>query len=134
MLGWIVLAFVGCFVLERSRPGWRLPVVRTWPWRVLVVNGVQLGVVLLAGVSWERWAQRWSVLDLGSSLSPTVGGAIAYFVGFVLWPFATVALQQSTGSFKLAFLCIPVFMLLMAGGVWLCVPEHAGKELNKISV
>ncbi|HEV3489433.1 MAG TPA: MFS transporter, partial [Reyranella sp.] len=60
--------------------------------------------------------------------------AIAYFVGFVLWPFATVALQQATGSFKLAFLCIPVFMLLMAGGVWLCVPEHAGKELNKISV
>ena len=41
---------------------------------------------------------------------------------------------QATGSFKLAFLCIPVFMLMMAGGVWLCVPEHAGKELNKISV
>ena len=60
--------------------------------------------------------------------------AVAYFVGFVLWPFATVALQQATGSFKLAFLCIPVFMLLMARGVWLCVPEHAGKELNKISV
>ena len=60
--------------------------------------------------------------------------AVAYFVGFVLWPFATVALQQSTGSFKLAFLCIPIFMLLMALGVWLCVPEHAGKELNKISV
>ena len=39
-----------------------------------------------------------------------------------------------TGSFKLAFLCIPVFMLMMAAGVWLCVPEHAGKELNKISV
>jgi MFS family permease len=33
---------------------------------------------------------------------------IAYFVGFVLWPFVTVALQQSTGSFALAFLCIPV--------------------------
>ena len=60
--------------------------------------------------------------------------AIAYFVGFVLWPFATVALQQATGSFKLAFLCIPVFMLLMALGVWLWVPEHAGKELNEISV
>jgi MFS family permease len=60
--------------------------------------------------------------------------AIAYFVGFVLWPFATVALQQSTGSFKLAFLCIPVFMVLMSIGVWLWVPEHAGKELNEISV
>ena len=60
--------------------------------------------------------------------------AIAYFVGFVLWPFATVALQQATGSFKLAFLCIPVVHGAMAIGVWLWVPEHAGKELNEISV
>jgi MFS family permease len=60
--------------------------------------------------------------------------AIAYFVGFVLWPFVTVALQQATGSFKLAFLCIPAFMVLMALGVWLWVPEHAGKDLNEISV
>ena len=60
--------------------------------------------------------------------------AIAYFVGFVLWPFVTVALQQATGSFKLAFLCIPAFMALMALGVWLWVPEHAGKDLNEISV
>jgi MFS family permease len=60
--------------------------------------------------------------------------AVAYLVGFVLWPFATVALQQATGSFALAFLCIPVFMVLMALGVWFCVPEHSGKDLNQISV
>ena len=59
---------------------------------------------------------------------------IAYFVGFVLWPFVTVALQQSTGSFTLAFLCIPLFMIAMAIGVWLSVPEHAGKGLNAIIV
>lgn len=59
---------------------------------------------------------------------------IAYFVGFVLWPFVTVSLQQSTGSFALAFLCIPVFMIAMAAGVWVWVPEHAGKELNAIIV
>ncbi len=59
---------------------------------------------------------------------------IAYFVGFVLWPFVTVFLQQSTGSFALAFLCIPVFMIAMAAGVWVWVPEHAGKELNAIIV
>jgi hypothetical protein len=52
----------------------------------------------------------------------------------VLWPFATVALQQATGSFALAFLTIPVFMVAMAVGVWLIVPEHAGKELNAIAV
>jgi MFS family permease len=59
---------------------------------------------------------------------------IAYFVGFVLWPFVTVSLQQSTGSFALAFLCIPVFMIAMAAGVWVWVPEHAGKELDAIIV
>src|SRR3984893_17697652 len=58
---------------------------------------------------------------------------IGYFVGFVLWPFATVALQQATGSFALAFLTIPVFMAAMALGVWFIVPEHAGKELNAIA-
>jgi hypothetical protein len=52
-------------------------------------------------------------------------------VGFALWPFATVALQQATGSFALAFLTIPVFMV---AGVWFIVPEHAGKELNAIAV
>ena len=55
-------------------------------------------------------------------------------MGFVLWPFATVALQQATGSFTLAFLTIPIFMVAMAAGVWLIVPEHAGKELNAIAV
>ncbi|MBV8451949.1 MAG: MFS transporter [Deltaproteobacteria bacterium] len=59
---------------------------------------------------------------------------IGYFVGFVLWPFTTVALQQATGSFALAFLTIPVFMTAMAVGVWFMVPEHAGKELNAIAV
>jgi len=59
---------------------------------------------------------------------------VGFFVGFVLWPFATVALQQATGSFALAFLTIPVFMIAMAVGVWLIVPEYAGKELNAIAV
>ena len=58
--------------------------------------------------------------------------AIAYFVGFVLWPFVTVTLQQSTGSFALAFLCIPALMIAMAVGVWLLVPEYASRELNAI--
>jgi MFS transporter, putative metabolite:H+ symporter len=58
--------------------------------------------------------------------------AIAYFVGFVLFPFVTIAIQQHTGSFALSFLCIPVLMVAMAIGVILMVPEHSGKELNEI--
>jgi MFS family permease len=59
--------------------------------------------------------------------------AIAYFVGFVLFPFVTVAIQQYYGSFDKAFLLIPVMMLAMAVGVWFFVPEHSGKELNQIA-
>jgi MFS family permease len=60
--------------------------------------------------------------------------ALAFFIGFILFPFVTVALQQHTGSFALSFLCIPVLMIAMAAGVWLAVPEHSGKELNAIIV
>ena len=59
--------------------------------------------------------------------------AIAYAVGFILFPFFTVYLQQTTGSFQLSFLCIPILMVAMALGVLLMVPEHSGKELNAIA-
>jgi len=59
--------------------------------------------------------------------------AIAYAVGFILFPFFTVYLQQTTGSFQLSFLCIPILMVAMAMGVLLMVPEHSGKELNAIA-
>lgn len=80
MMLWILIAFAGPLVLERLVPGWRLPPVRGWWWRVLAINAVQLGIVLLAGVSWERWAQSATVLDLSASLSPWAGGLLAYFI------------------------------------------------------
>jgi hypothetical protein len=48
MLYWILMIFIGCFILERCLPGWQLPRVKTWPLRVLFLNLIQLGVVLLA--------------------------------------------------------------------------------------
>jgi MFS family permease len=60
--------------------------------------------------------------------------AVAWLVGFVLWPFVTIGIQQSTGSFAKAFLIVPVAMLLMGAGIWLFTPEHRGKELDAIAV
>jgi len=80
MLHIILITFVFCFLLERWIPGWALPQVRTWPVRVLLINAAQLGVVLLAGFSWERWAASWSVFHLSDHVSPAVGGLIAYFI------------------------------------------------------
>lgn len=80
MLPTLLAIFAACFVLERLIPGWSLPHVRTWPLRVVAVNLVQIGVVLLAGVTWERWLGAWSVFRLSDHVSPAVGGLIAYFV------------------------------------------------------
>jgi sterol desaturase/sphingolipid hydroxylase (fatty acid hydroxylase superfamily) len=70
-----------CFAAERIFPGWKLPTVRTWPYRVVFVNCFQLGVVLLAGISWERWLSARSLLHLRTHVSPAAGGCLAYFIG-----------------------------------------------------
>jgi MFS family permease len=60
--------------------------------------------------------------------------AVAVFVGLVLWPFVSVYLRETTGSFVAAFLLIPVILLLMAAIIWVYSPEHARKDLDAISV
>jgi sterol desaturase/sphingolipid hydroxylase (fatty acid hydroxylase superfamily) len=78
---WLILAVgIACMAIERAAPGWTLPSARIWPLRVVTLNLVQLGVVLLAGVTWERWLQGPSLLDLGNRLSPLAGALAAYFV------------------------------------------------------
>jgi sterol desaturase/sphingolipid hydroxylase (fatty acid hydroxylase superfamily) len=80
MLPTIMIIFCGCFILEKVIPGWPLPSIKTWPVRVLLINAVQIGVVLLAGISWELWLSSWSVFKLSELVSPALGGFIAYFI------------------------------------------------------
>jgi sterol desaturase/sphingolipid hydroxylase (fatty acid hydroxylase superfamily) len=80
MIIYLLGVFVFCFVLERVIPGWPLPHVRTWPTRVVAVNLVQIAIVLLAGVTWEKWLSSASLFKLESHVSPAVGGLIAYFI------------------------------------------------------
>jgi len=80
MLTTILVIFVFCFILERIFVGWELPIVKTWPIRVLLMNSVQLCIILLAGVSWEIWLSSASVFQLSNHVSPILGGFIAYFI------------------------------------------------------
>jgi sterol desaturase/sphingolipid hydroxylase (fatty acid hydroxylase superfamily) len=80
MLTLIFVVAAVCLVVERLIPGWNLPKVRSWPARVILINVVQLGVVLVAGISWERWLSSWSVFHLSDVTNPLVGGLIAYFI------------------------------------------------------
>ena len=81
MIGWIFGIGLGCMVLERLRPGWRLPRVRTWPLRTIAINLVQLGIVLFAGQTWERWLQGASLFALAPVLPYWLGGALAHVSG-----------------------------------------------------
>jgi sterol desaturase/sphingolipid hydroxylase (fatty acid hydroxylase superfamily) len=85
MLLIIFAVFAFCFVLERAIPGWHLPSVKGWPFRVLLLNAAQLGVVVVAGLTWELWFSTASVFHLSDHVSPTVGGLIAYFIATFLF-------------------------------------------------
>jgi sterol desaturase/sphingolipid hydroxylase (fatty acid hydroxylase superfamily) len=80
MLLKLIAIFAICFVIERIWPGWKLPNVKTWPWRVVAINLAQIGVVLLAGVTWERWLGSYSLFHLSEHMEPIAGGIFAYFV------------------------------------------------------
>jgi len=80
MLPVIFIVLACCFVIERLFPGWKLPEVPTWTIRVLSLNLIQLGVVTLAGISWEEWLSSISLFELSSHVNPIAGGCIAYFV------------------------------------------------------
>lgn len=102
MLKYLLACAAFCFVLERLIPGWKLPAVRTWPVRVIAVNFVQLGVVTLAGFTWERWLSSWSVFHLSRHAPAALGGVIAYFIAtfvFYWWH----RLRHETDFFWLAF-------------------------------
>src|ERR1044071_1740517 len=80
MLWYLFAIALFCFVVEKLFPGWELPPVKTWPARALAAIFVQLGVMLLAGVTWEAWLSSASLFDLSAHLSPVAGGLAAYFI------------------------------------------------------
>lgn len=80
MLVIIFIVFGFCFLLERIKPGWRLPNVSTWTIRVLGVNFIQLSIVVLAGFTWEKWFSSVSVFKLSQFVPNWIGGVIAYFI------------------------------------------------------
>lgn len=86
---WIVIGVAaGMFAVERWWPAAELPPVRAWWGRVIFVNAVQLGIVLLAGITWERWLQGASLLHLADRFGTAVQGGLAYFVStfvYYLW-------------------------------------------------
>ena len=76
---------IGFFIVERLWPAHALPRVRVWWPRVILVNVIQVGIILIAGLSWDIWLREWSLISLENTLGTStwgilVQGTIAYFV------------------------------------------------------
>src|SRR5436190_9754732 len=83
----LILAGValGFFVLERFWPASELPKVRCWWGRVALVNLTQAGVVVLAGMTWDRWLNQFSLIRLRDHLPAWTSALIAYFVSTFIY-------------------------------------------------
>lgn len=78
---WIVIAIAaGMFAVERIWPANELPKVRAWWARVALVNALQLGVVILAGLTWDRWLSELALLRLRDHLGVLPQALVAYLV------------------------------------------------------
>jgi sterol desaturase/sphingolipid hydroxylase (fatty acid hydroxylase superfamily) len=76
----LLLIAAGCIAAERLWPAIELPHVRGWWSRVAVVNATQLGIVVLAGQTWDRWMARAALFHLSDCLNDFAAAGIAYFV------------------------------------------------------
>lgn len=73
----IALLFI---VVERCRPGSDLPEVRGWWRRIVILNAAQAGIVVVAGLTWDKWFNGFSLLHLSRDLPAPVAALIAYFI------------------------------------------------------
>ena len=82
-----VASTVVFLVLERARPGRRLPNIRGWYARALLVNLAQLLITLATVRLWSRAFAGAALLHLAHGASPLAQGFLAWFVGtfFFYW-------------------------------------------------
>ena len=84
----LTLLFAVLFIsLERVLPGRELPQSAGWYARAILLNAVQLGVVVLAGITWGRMLQGVSFFHIEGLMPDVAQGFVCWFVGtfFFYW-------------------------------------------------
>lgn len=80
-LALILAATILFFVAERILPGRELPEAPGWYLRAAFLNLCQVGIVLLAGVAWDRLFQTWSLFHIAKAMPPVLQGLVGWFIG-----------------------------------------------------
>lgn len=74
-------ASLGFLVLERVRPGRRLPESPGWHFRAAALNLCQLALTGLGGLTWNRHFRAYTLLDIGGWSNPVAEGACYWLLG-----------------------------------------------------
>lgn len=77
----IIFVTLAFFVVERIRPGRELPHVRGWYVRAALMNIMQLTLVGVGGLFWNKYFREHALLSLGNWRNPVAEGAFYWFVG-----------------------------------------------------
>lgn len=72
-------------LIERIWPGNKLPSSKGWWARIVVVNTVQVGIIILAGETWDHWFEKASLFHLGDKLSIFWGTIVCYFISTFIY-------------------------------------------------
>jgi len=77
-----IIVGIGVFfmILERIIPDQKLPHVKGWWTRVIIINILQLGIVVLGMYTWDIWLKKVSLFSMSDQLNPLVGGLLGYFI------------------------------------------------------
>ena len=82
----LLIAIAGIMVvIERLWPAQSLPQVRLWWLRILLVNLAQLGIVILAGLTWDRWLGSFSLFHISEKMGAWGAAAITYFTSTFIY-------------------------------------------------
>lgn len=77
---YILAIGLGFIILERLIPDQKLPIVKGWWSRVIILNVFQLGILYLGKYSWDQWFQNISIFNLSDHVNSFTGGIIAYLL------------------------------------------------------
>jgi len=75
----IVMTGMTLIVLERIFPDQKLPYAKGWWFRVIIINLFQLGIIILAASTWDKWFLGWQAFKF-DVLPAFVGGFLSYFI------------------------------------------------------
>ena len=80
---WLLLAIaVGMIAVEKLWPAMELPRVRAWWARVALINAIQIGIIILAGYTWDLWLSKWSLVRLDGRMNDWAQGFVGSRVVF----------------------------------------------------